>query len=94
MSRILYVLSYDISDNKRRRRLSKALEGIGCRVQESVFETYMNLAEIRQAIANTTVNIVPSEGDSLRIYRICATCAQHFRKIGGEKIEWDRDILC
>ncbi len=33
-----YVAAYDIADNRRRRRLARALHGWGQRVQESVFE--------------------------------------------------------
>lgn len=93
MSRIQHLISYDISDNKRRRRLSKGLEGIGCRVQESVFETYMSLAEIMRIVEGLRHNIVPLEGDSLRVYRVCASCSQFFIKIGGKKIDWESDIL-
>lgn len=33
-----YLVVYDISDNRERQRVSKALEGFGFRIQESVFE--------------------------------------------------------
>ena len=35
---MLVVMTYDVSDNKRRRRLSKHLETRMTRVQKSVFE--------------------------------------------------------
>ena len=38
MSRIRYLVSYDISDPKRLRRVARALEGYGVRLQYSVFE--------------------------------------------------------
>ncbi|MGY2945409.1 CRISPR-associated endonuclease Cas2 [Thermostichus sp. MS-CIW-34] len=34
----LYVITYDIPDNKRRKKVSDLLEGYGRRVQYSVFE--------------------------------------------------------
>ena len=34
----LYLIAYDISDNKRRVRLARELESWGLRVQHSVFE--------------------------------------------------------
>ena len=38
MSRIRYLVSYDISNSKRLRRVARALEGFGVRLQYSVFE--------------------------------------------------------
>ncbi|MHC1769407.1 MAG: CRISPR-associated endonuclease Cas2 [Verrucomicrobiia bacterium] len=38
MSRIRYVVSYDISNPKRLRKVARALEGFGVRLQYSVFE--------------------------------------------------------
>jgi CRISPR-associated protein Cas2 len=38
MSRIRYLVSYDICDPKRLRKVARALEGFGVRLQYSVFE--------------------------------------------------------
>lgn len=38
MSRIRYLVSYDISNPKRLRKVARALEGFGVRLQYSVFE--------------------------------------------------------
>lgn len=38
MNRIRYLVSYDICDPKRLRRVARALEGFGVRLQYSVFE--------------------------------------------------------
>lgn len=38
MSRTRYLISYDISNPKRLRRVARALEGFGTRLQYSVFE--------------------------------------------------------
>lgn len=38
MSRIRYLVSYDICSPRRLRRVAKALEGFGSRLQYSVFE--------------------------------------------------------
>ena len=39
---MLYVISYDIPDNRRRSQLAKVLKGFGSRVQYSVFEAHLN----------------------------------------------------
>jgi CRISPR-associated protein Cas2 len=38
MSRIRYLVSYDVCDPKRLRKVARALEGFGVRLQYSVFE--------------------------------------------------------
>ncbi len=38
MSRTRYLVSYDISDPKRLRKVARTLEGFGTRLQYSVFE--------------------------------------------------------
>lgn len=38
MSRIRYLVSYDISNPKRLRRVARTMEGFGSRLQYSVFE--------------------------------------------------------
>ncbi len=47
MSRIRYLVSYDICDPKRLRNVARTLEGFGMRLQYSVFEC--SLGETRLA---------------------------------------------
>lgn len=42
----LYVAAYDISDNHRRRRVSRLLCAFGLRVQRSVFEVWLDAEEV------------------------------------------------
>jgi len=41
---MLVLVTYDISDNKRRTKLATFLEGYGRRVQKSVFECFLTQA--------------------------------------------------
>src|SRR3990172_6305833 len=53
VSRIRYLVSYDISDPKRLRKTARALEGFGVRLQYSVFECPlddMRLAMLKAAL--------------------------------------------
>jgi CRISPR-associated protein Cas2 len=53
MARIRYLVSYDICDPKRLRRVARALEGFGVRLQYSVFECPlddMRLAMLKAAV--------------------------------------------
>ncbi|MFM6420796.1 CRISPR-associated endonuclease Cas2, partial [Planktothrix sp.] len=44
----MVVVVYDISNDKRRVKLSNFLEGYGHRIQFSVFECFISLEEMRQ----------------------------------------------
>lgn len=48
MSRIRYLVSYDISHPKRLRRVAKTLEGFGVRLQYSVFECALDDLRLEQ----------------------------------------------
>lgn len=53
MSRTRYLISYDICNPRRLRRVARALEGFGVRLQYSLFECPldpMRLAEVRAAL--------------------------------------------
>lgn len=93
MARIRHVLSYDITNDKRRRKLVKLMEQMALRVQYSVFETNLSGKEVRLLVQQSLEFVRPSEGDSLRIYRICKTCAEHFQQIGGREIDWEKDFV-
>jgi CRISPR-associated protein Cas2 len=70
---LLYVVSYDIPDDKRRTRVHATLKNYGTRVQYSVFECELEparLAELRSRLAKL---IEPHE-DHLRYYRLCKDC--------------------
>lgn len=44
----LIVVCYDVADDRRRRRLVRVLEGYGVRVQESVFECWLDAPQQRE----------------------------------------------
>ena len=48
MARHRYLVSYDISDPKRLRRVAKVLEGFGSRLQYSVFECPLESTRLEQ----------------------------------------------
>ena len=66
---MLYVVIYDISDDKRRRRVFNLLDGYGQRVQFSAFECVLNdrkFEELRARLAK----VVKMDEDSVRFYPI------------------------
>ncbi len=67
MSYIFYVVTYDISVDKRRKKVSDLLEGYGQRVQYSVFECFLNQAKFIELCSRMEKHIEISE-DSIRFY--------------------------
>jgi len=60
---------YDISDSRRRNKLSGLLESYGVRVQKSAFECFLAKSEINDLL-KSAARIIDIEQDSLRLYRL------------------------
>lgn len=75
MNRHLWVVAYDVTDDKTRRRLEQRLHAFGERVQYSVFECHFTVAEARFYLARMADDL-DERTDSLRAYPQCAWCEQ------------------
>ena len=76
--RYYVMVLFDISDPKKYRLLMKVLKRYGMRIQKSVFEAQLRLAQIRELSASLE-NLMASErfynpDDNIRIYRISGAC--------------------
>lgn len=78
---MLTVFTYDIVENKRRRKVAKLLEDCASRVQLSVFETRMTEAKAN-AVAQR-IAVMMGESDSLRVYVIGADGERRSRVFGN-----------
>ena len=90
---MICLLAYDIADDKRRRKVVKALEGAARRVQYSVFEASLPEGQLRRLIRRTTGYLSMEEGDSLLVYRLCASCAKRREGFGRQPVDWDSDVF-
>jgi CRISPR-associated protein Cas2 len=66
---MLLLVVYDVADSKRRTRLANLLEGYGRRVQESVFECFLSLSEVKKLFEQVKRRVNASE-DNVRFYWI------------------------
>lgn len=82
----MYVISYDISEDKRRNRIAKLLEGYGCRVQYSVFECHINEKRLKVLYAGLQNLVQDMTDGSVYIYYVCSSCEKK-RVIIGEESE-------
>lgn len=71
----VFVVAYDVADDRRRLSMSRLLGAHGDRVQWSVFEVVATPDEIAALIdrAVAAPSFDPGE-DSLRCYALCAEC--------------------
>ena len=86
---MLYIVSYDIVDTKRRTKLAKKLCDFGKRVQYSVFECDLNKEQLKDMIKKALI-IIDQEKDSLRIYALCHSCVSEIISYGIKK-GWEEE---
>lgn len=73
----MYVISYDITDNKLRGKIAKKLEGYGRRVQYSVFECEIKKNSFRQLYTELLTLLSGREEEgSIRVYTLCENAAK------------------
>ena len=92
---MIYIIAYDIADNKRRLRVAKMLESWGYRIQESVFQLRLDSATLARVRARLAALISESD-DVIHIYPICSSCADRADRadILGAAIALDDVGLC
>src|SRR5438270_9056121 len=78
---MLYVVSYDIPDDRRRNRVHSALTGFGTWVQFSVFECFLDRKQRMQLEARLSEEIHHQQ-DTIRIYGLCGPCHSKVEILG------------
>ena len=68
-----YLITYDIENDKRRKKISDELEAFGYRVNYSVFECELNQTKLRK-LKEKIEELVDVNYDSVRFYHICENC--------------------
>ena len=86
---MLVIVCYDVNTEtaagrRRLRRVAKACEGRGQRVQKSVFECRIALAEM-EALERRLLEIIDTATDSLRLYRLTDAKGCEVREHGAFK---------
>lgn len=86
------VISYDISDDRRRTKVANTLEDYGTRVQYSVFEVNLKPGQFRQ-LREELKKLADPEADNLRFYHLCATCFQRIEVVGQGDVEDEPTVI-
>lgn len=87
---MLILISYDIEEDKKRARLARKLRDFGPRVQKSVFEADVNDKELER-LKDILSAIKLKSCESIRLYRICSTCAKQIEIYGQGEVTKDKD---
>lgn len=87
------VVAYDVSCDRRRRRLQKALGEYLEHVQKSVFEGEINVPDYTRLLERVEGEI-DHDTDTVRVYHICVGCRNSTQVIGTGRYveEGDRDV--
>lgn len=86
-----YVISYDISDDKKRYRIDKELKNNGLRVQKSVFECKITEAEFLK-LKGKLEKYIDKYTDSIRYYFLCKGCIEAIEVSGNTPTLEDEDF--
>lgn len=84
----LRVLCYDVTCNKRRRKISRLLEDVASRVQYSVFEGRLSATVMRQVVRQVEQHL--DKGDSLRVYTVGRPGERHC-EVRGSGVPIERE---
>jgi CRISPR-associated protein Cas2 len=86
MSRGFFLVCFDVSDDRIRYRVVKALKGVGIRVQKSVFECAGLGEKELLRLKDKIDSLIDHETDSVRYYRLCKACLREVEWSGvGER---------
>ncbi|HXL38069.1 MAG TPA: CRISPR-associated endonuclease Cas2 [Ktedonobacteraceae bacterium] len=89
----LYVVAYDIQDDKRRTKVHKVLKGFGEWTEFSLFECFLTKKELLQMRAKLDTHL-DARTDRVRIYMICDVCLTKVETVGiSEPVEQSSYIL-
>jgi CRISPR-associated protein Cas2 len=79
------VITYDISEDKRRTKIHTILSSYGQWMQYSVFECNLEPTEYTR-LRNRLHKLICPETDSIRFYFLCGCCQGKIERIGGEAV--------
>ncbi|MEZ0329681.1 MAG: CRISPR-associated endonuclease Cas2 [Dissulfuribacterales bacterium] len=87
----MYLLvSYDITDDRRRQRVMRLMLNYGKRLQKSVFECHLNEKQIDELKREIKALIKPRE-DRVRFWSICKMCIENIDVFGWGEIGFEED---
>jgi CRISPR-associated protein Cas2 len=81
---MLLAIAYDVSDDANRRKVYRTLERYGAWRQFSLFEVDVSKSERVELEDELESHIEPTDGDRIRIYRLCQACQDNTTDLGSD----------
>jgi CRISPR-associated protein Cas2 len=78
---MLTIIAYDVTDDRRRERVSTLLEDYGLRVNYSVFECELDGKEFGQ-LQTELARLINEREDRVVLYRLCESCRDRKSTLG------------
>ncbi len=82
--RTLYVIAYDIANDRRRTKIHKTLSGFGEWTQFSLFECHLSEKEMLR-LRERLDKLIKPEHDNVRFYPLCTACMAKVDTVGSPK---------
>ena len=86
------IIAYDIIKNRARTRVMKLLKGYGLHAQKSVFECYLNDAELDE-LKMRILTEIDEERDSVRFYRLPRREMARIEILGCGEVYEERQLV-
>lgn len=82
-----HLITYDVRDAKRLRKVARLLEGFGTRIQYSVFRCRLDRAALEKL--HWQLNQIMDDVDDLLVMPMCSSCASKVpRHSTGDQSDW------
>jgi CRISPR-associated protein Cas2 len=86
-------VTYDVSDDTNRRKVYQTLQRYGAWKQYSVFELEISKTDRVELEDELEEHIEPSDGDRIRIYRLCQSCLDDISDLGAEPSDEQSNVI-
>ncbi|MCD6389289.1 MAG: CRISPR-associated endonuclease Cas2 [Desulfobulbaceae bacterium] len=89
---MIYLVVYDIVDDRKRAKIAGLLKDYGFRVQKSVYECRLEAGRFRE-LRERLGKFVDCREDSIIMYPLCADCRRGRRPLGIGHDPFEHDYL-
>ena len=86
-------ITYDVSDDSNRRKVYRTLERYGAWKQYSVFELKISKTDRVKLEDELKSHIDASDGDRIRIYRLCDACVDSITDLGVDPPDEQSNVI-
>lgn len=87
-----YVIAYDITDDKRRKKVHETLKSYGAWKEYSVFEVRLDDTTMLN-LENKIKDIIDNDKDKVRIYPLCERCEKKIEDWGMDMPDVKKKVV-